>query len=587
MKRRVVVSSGLCLWLALTACGGEAPNPRPEPGVESPDSGMKDPPVEVPDAGGPAPEVDAGVDAGEPEPEVDAGVDAGEPPPEADAGVDAGEPEPDGGVDGGWDGGSEPGDAGTDGGTGSPDGGGGVCGPSLYESLASTGDARVVANAAEDILVRLRAIPGMTVTEGSSGVSGYRYFSMTYVQPADHTRPDCQSFTQRLALWHTSDTAPMVLSTSGYYLSTGRSEPTRLLGSNQISIEHRFFPPSIPSPEDWSQLTIKQSADDFHRVVQALKPIYGGKWLSTGGSKGGETVVFFRRFYPQDIDGTVAYVAPIAWEDDERFPAFQDAVGGEPQRACRERIHTFQRTVLERRMEMLDLLAAYGARTGRTFNQLGLERALEHAVIETYFAFWQYNYPSSCSSFPGPEATSQQLLNKMDAEVGLSTFADTGSGSIGQYAAYYYQAAVELGWPQPYEAFLGGLIQYPNTDTAPVYSPPGLPLVFKPNAMADVQDWVSTRGERLLFIYGTLDPWSAAAYSLGNAQDSYLFEVPGGNHGASIAQLPEPQRTMARDAVRRWAGVSSLRRLSPAESGPQYPEFAPHLPPWLQGPRAP
>ncbi|WP_245919313.1 S28 family serine protease [Melittangium boletus] len=506
-------------------------------------------------------------------------VDSGSPT--GDAGIpDAGIPVEDGGQ-------SED-DAGTDGGSGGTDGGGSMCGgaTSLYERLASPGDARVVADTTEDILVRLSAIPGLTVEERSSGVSGYRYFLMSYDQPADHHRPECQRFTQRLALWHKSDTAPMVLSTSGYYLSTGRTELMQLLGANQLSIEHRFFPPSIPSPADWSQLTIQQSAADFHRVVQAFKPIYGGRWLSTGASKGGEAVVFFRRFYPQDIDGTVAYVTPIARADDARFPAFQDAVGGAEQAACRERIHTFQRTVLERRPEMLDLLRDYASRTGQTFNQLGLDKALEHAVIETYFAFWQYSDPSECELFLGPEASNQYLLDAMNYFVGLSTFADTGSGSIGRFAAYYYQAAVELGWPRPYEDFLGSLIYFPNTDIAPVYSPPGLPLVFQAQAMQDIQDWVSTQGERLLFIYGELDPWSAAAYSLGNAQDSYVYEVPGGNHGASISQLPEPLRTQAQDTVRRWAGVTTMKRV-PTVPRPQYPEFAPHLPPRLRGHQAP
>ena len=364
-------------------------------------------------------------------------------------------------------------------------------------------------------------------------------------------------------------------------------EPARadgLLGANQLSVEHRFFLPSRPEPADWSLLTIQQSAADFHRIVQAFKPIYGGRWLSTGGSKGGETVVFFRRFYPQDVDGTVAYVAPIARRDDERFPAFQHAVGGDAQAACRERIHTFQRTVLERREEMVGLLSAYAQDNGLTYAQLGYEKALEHAVIETYFAFWQYDSPANCDLFPGNEATGAELLTVMNEQVGLATFADTGTSGLVYYAPYYYQAAVELGWPQPYEAHLGSLIHFPGTDTAPVYAPPGVPQTFRDQAMQDIQDWVSTQGERLMFIYGELDPWSAAAYSLGGARDSYLYEVPGGNHGSNISQLPEEQFSAAIDTVRRWAGVATtgLKRAPPARVEPRFEEFAPHLPPRLR-----
>ena len=101
--------------------------------------------------------------------------------------------------------------------------------------------------------------------------------------------------------------------------------------------------------------------------------------------------------------------------------------------------------------------------------------------------------------------------------------------------------------------------------------------------MADVQDWVSRSGTRLMFVYGSLDPWSAASYSLGRARDSYLYEVPGGNHGSSLGQLPEPERTQARETVLRWAGVSAPRHLT-LEARPQFEEFGPHVPPGFRVP---
>ncbi|RKG72319.1 multidrug transporter, partial [Corallococcus exercitus] len=336
----------------------------------------------------------------------------------------------------------------------------------------------------------------------------------------------------------------------------------------------------IPSPADWSHLTIRQSADDFHRLTQALKPIYTGKWVSTGGSKGGETVVFFRRFYPDDMDATVAYVAPIAKRNDERFVTFQDGVGGDAQRACRERLWAFQHEVLSRRENMLALLKAYAAEQELTYSQLGFELALEHGVIETYFAFWQYDSAQNCTrNIPDTTATDQELFDAMDAEVGMSSFADSG---IKPYAAYYYQAAVELGWPQPYEKHLGSLIHFPDTDTGEVYSPPGIPYVFRPQAMPDIQDWVSTQGQRLMFIYGSYDPWTAAAYLVGNAQDSYLYTVPGGNHGARISQLPADQQAAAKATLNRWMGLSPLKRAPKAVLSEEPPIFGPHVPPRLR-----
>ncbi|GMU04004.1 S28 family serine protease [Corallococcus caeni] len=484
-------------------------------------------------------------------------------------------------------------DAGTDAGTGEDAGtdadagtdGGVACTPSGW--VDTPPDLGVLQDTSLDVLVRLRAVPGLTVQENPNGANvpaGYRLFLLRYNQPSDHAHPECQRFEQRATLLHKADSSPMVLSTSGYNVSTGtgRSELTQLLSANQLAVEHRFFPPSIPSPADWSHLTIRQSADDFHRLTQALKPLYTGKWVSTGGSKGGETVVFFRRFYPDDVDATVAYVAPIAKRNDERFVTFQDSVGGDAQLACRERLWAFQREVLSRRENMLTLLKSYAQaqEPQLTYSQLGYELALEHGAIETYFAFWQYDAASRCAqNIPDTTATDQELFDAMDQQVGMSSFADEG---LRNYAAYYYQAAVELGWPQPYDKHLGSLIHFPDTDTGEVYSPPGIPYVFRPQAMPDVQDWVSNHGQRLMFIYGSHDPWTAAAYVLGNAQDSYLYSVAGGNHNSRISQLPADQQAAAKATLNRWMGLSPLKRAPKVVLSEEPPVFGPHVPPRLR-----
>lgn len=134
---------------------------------------------------------------------------------------------------------------------------------------------------------------------------------------------------------------------------------------------------------------------------------------------------------------------------------------------------------------------------------------------------------------------------------------------------------------------LGSLIQHPGTNIAPVYSTPGVPVVFRPEAMQDIADWLVTHGQRVMFIYGDLDPWTAAAFPLGNAQDSFVFTVPGGNHGSTINQLPTTLRAQAQDIVRRWAGVPSLKHAPVPLPEADTIEFGPHLPPRLRPPTAP
>lgn len=432
---------------------------------------------------------------------------------------------------------------------------------------------------ADDIVERLRRIEGLTVTERplAEVPAGYRFFVLEYEQPADHQHPEGPRFRQRMTLLHTSDSAPMVLHTGGYYVSLrpARSEPARLLEANQLSVEHRFFLPSRPEPANWEHLTIRQSAEDFHRIVTAFKPLYPGRWVSTGGSKGGMTMVFFRRFFPSDVDATVAYVAPLSERDDARYLPFQETVGDA---ACRERLMAFQRAILERREEVLARLDALAAREGYTFEHLGRDMALEHAAIEAYFAFWQYGNPATCEArIPPPTAPAEQLLAALHDVVDMGMFSDSG---LAAYGPYYHQAATQLGYPRPFEAPLAGLLRYPGTDIAETYVPRVAPFTWDAEAMPDIANWVAREGERLLFIYGEFDPWTAGAYELGDARDSYRFTVPGGNHGARIEQLPEPARSQAIQLLRGWAQRLSLP-VRPLVLRPELPEeeFGPHLPP--------
>src|SRR5689334_3507071 len=166
--------------------------------------------------------------------------------------------------------------------------------------VGAVGVAGPAAAAETDIKARLEAVPGLTVLSEQPVAAPYRFFILSITQPADHLRPSAGTFQQRFTLLHRGTDRPMVLHTTGYNVPeyAFRSEPTRLIDGNQISVEQRFFTPSRPDPADWSKLTIWQAATDHHRIVAALKRIYPQRWISTGASKGGMTSIYHRRFYP-------------------------------------------------------------------------------------------------------------------------------------------------------------------------------------------------------------------------------------------------------------------------------------------------
>ena len=80
-----------------------------------------------------------------------------------------------------------------------------------------------------------------------------------------------------------------------------------------IFVEYRYFLESTPEPKDWQYLTAENSADDLHAITTAFKNIYSGKWIATGISKGGQTTLLYRTFYPDDVDISIPYVAPLCY----------------------------------------------------------------------------------------------------------------------------------------------------------------------------------------------------------------------------------------------------------------------------------
>ncbi|MFJ8139299.1 S28 family serine protease [Streptomyces sp. NPDC096013] len=421
-----------------------------------------------------------------------------------------------------------------------------------------------------DIKDRLLAIPGMSLVE-EKPYTGYRYFVLDYTQPVDHRHPSKGTFQQRITVLHKDVSRPTVFYTSGYNVSTtpGRSEPTRIADANQVSLEYRYFTPSRPEPADWSKLDIWQAASDQHRVFTALKPIYTENWIATGGSKGGMTATYFERFYPRDMDGVVAYVAPndVVNDEDSAYDRFFTEVGT---KECRDRLDAVQREALVRRGPLEKKYAAYAAENGYTFTTVGsLDKAFEAVVLDYVWGFWQYSLLADCDTVPAnaPTATDDEIWTSVDTISGFSFYTDQG---LAPYTPYYYQAGTQLGAPTihfPYieKKYLRYGYQQPRT-----FVPRSIPMRFRPHAMRDVDSWVRHHADHMLFVYGQNDPWGAERFAVGKgAKDSYVFTAPGLNHGANVAGLTADQKALATARILAWAGV-------PAATAAQAKPLAPY-----------
>lgn len=407
-----------------------------------------------------------------------------------------------------------------------------------------------------DVVDALGALPGLRVIEERPGAEpGYRFFVLGLRQPVDHTDPGAGTFEQRLTLLHTAADRPTVLFSTGYEvpLTPRRTEPAVLLGANQVGVEHRFFGTSRPASPDLTHLTIRQAAADHHRVVRLLRRLYPGAWISTGGSKGGMTSVYHRRFHPHDVAGTIAYSAPnnVDDRDDSAYIRFLEQVGTA---AARDALKSAQRQILLRRADLVARYENWATATGDTFRLIGsADKALEIAVLRAPFMFWQSRTVADAAAVPGPDASTDALYAWLEKTAALPVYADS---TARQFIPYWYQLGTQLGYLDVPTAHLEGLLRYPGAIEPRTFVPRDIPMRFDAEAMPDIDRWVRRRGERLLFVNGTRDPSVAEPFRPG-ARDARVLWVPDGNHHVTIAGLSPADRADAVAALGRWAGHGS------------------------------
>lgn len=426
---------------------------------------------------------------------------------------------------------------------------------------------------ASDVVAKLRALPNVAdAEEMPTQTPGYHYIVLHFRQPVDHKDPQSPTFLQEVSLLHKDETSPLIVHTSGYwdYYLDRAVELTVLLSANQISIEHRYFGTSRPANPDWTKLTIEQMADDEHAIVSALRTIYTGAAISTGGSKGGMTAIFYRRFFPDDVDGSVPYVAPISYAaPDTRYPPFIDTVGTD---ACRQAVRDLATEMLQhRRAAMVQRAQDQATQYNYQYTRVLLGPAVESAIDSLEWSFWQYYGVTTCSSVPAVTDTDDNLFTFLDK---ISPVSDSDDASTADFEAYYYQAYFQLGYPDGGAAYLKPYLMYTDADYLNSL-PTAQPTYDMALAMHDIDNFVETQGSKFVFVYGQWDPWTAGKFALGSATDSLELIQAQGTHNSHLTRLATTDRDAAFAKLAAWTGVTptipGARELPPEPRAPRMP----------------
>lgn len=393
-------------------------------------------------------------------------------------------------------------------------------------------------------------------------------------------------FEQRVFVMHAGNDRPTVLVTEGYgadYAANPRyrEELSRLLDANLIVVEHRYFSESVPSPRYWEFLNGHQAMTDLHKIREMFSTVYPGKWIATGISKGGQTALMYRTLYPDDVDITVSYVAPLCQGvEDGRHEPFIARKAGTPE--AREKILNFQKEILIRRDSLMPLFISFCDSAELNFTR-PVNEIFDYCVLEYSFAFWQWG--TDPEKIPASDASDKLHFAHL-MQIASPDYFVRDSPTM----PFFIQAAKELGYygydTKPFRFKVERTRFVPNkkknrkTDSVSVDSVPAgewvtrkypamelknargylkdlfLPEMYKPRfkkaLYREQRDFIKETDARMVFIYGQWDPWTAAAVPNPNKPNILYYVEPGGSHRARIGTLPESMRNELLQKLQTW-----------------------------------
>ena len=390
-------------------------------------------------------------------------------------------------------------------------------------------------------------------------VEGFKEaFELRMTQPLDHRDAKAGSFEQRVHLLHRDRDAPTYIWMSGYDthwpIRSNVKELANILNSNLVIVEYRFYGTSLPESGKvpWLYLDNTQGATDHHKVIALFKRYYSKQWLSAGFSKGGESALIHRSLFPTDVDVVVTYDAPIIHgRENTKTDAFLYSHGS---KACRTRLFDYQRIALENRQAMLERIEQYGKDNGLTFERLGFGGALEYAVLEHTFTFWQRGH--QCEDVPVRGDSVDNIFKHLVDTSGLEFYSDKGIHDTRQS---YYQHMRELGYYGfPTERLSDVLIDAKDANNEHL-APKGVDLTYNPQFMQNVHNWLNKNGNNIIYLYGENDTWAASGVVPTANTNALRFDKKDGYHWSHIKDFSDEQKQRIYNTLEQWLGIAVNR----------------------------
>lgn len=375
-------------------------------------------------------------------------------------------------------------------------------------------------------------------------------YEIWFEQPIDHNDLSKGTFKQRVFLGFENDTLPVIVELRGYGIGPERAgELADHYKANQLTIEHRYFNDSRPEEINWNTLTLENAAKDQKIIIDAIKKtLYpNAKFISTGISKGCQTTMAHRRYFPKNVDASVCYVGPLNYQrEDPRVYKFLNSVSTPEDR---EKVKAFQELCFENRAALLEMMKKEAKKKGMTW-EFGVDKAIDYTILEYSFAFWQWGVPVSV--IPSGNISPEKIYKHLIDVVGYGFFEEK---AVTDLQPYFWAALTEQGI---YGYETAPFKKYLNTEEIYKFDwafPEGITKEFDLKPMQDIKSFLDTSAEKMLFIYGEYDAWNATAVELtddASTREVYKFVRPKGNHRDRIKSFSTEKQNEIYGIIDGW-----------------------------------
>lgn len=379
-------------------------------------------------------------------------------------------------------------------------------------------------------------------------------YSMFIEQPVNHNQPDADKFKQKVCIMFRGFDRPTILVTEGYIWEQFRdAEDIGInLNANMVHVEHRNFGESFNQDRGkWEFETSAQASADLHAVYLALKPIFKGRWMSTGTSKNGETSIDYAYYYPGDMDLAAAFCSPFNLSlDDKRYGEylFNEVSTKELRDIMKESI----RIALKDGEEGLYKKACEEFKK----KELPVPSFTEYVynTFETFFLLFQYTLPSK-------QKKAIESIIKTESSLVAAICDNIADLRNKDFYTYFVDCAKEQGFPNAGYDYFADLLEgtsFKAEDVLPsvLHSEDRWLVKYYDNSVRTdmTKTFFVNSTVPLLFYYSQDDPWSAGKpEKIG--PNARMIINPIGVHSAKIndpAYCPADVKQEVMDYIRTY-----------------------------------